>query len=838
MTLPPKGSGNIKLVPQQLEIDVWDSKYRFKRPDGTSDETCIEDSNERVVNAVYAKDKGKSATNSKRFVLEAMNERKVIPAGRQHAGAGTGRKVTLINCYVSPTIEDSMITEGGYPTASEGIWDNLRTGAVTQQMGGGIGMDFSTLRPEGAIVKGIGVGSSGPLYFMDNWDSMCRTIMSAGHRRGAMMATLICHHPDIEKFIVAKREKGRLTNFNVSVLITDKFMEAVKHDLEWHLGFEEPLMGDNPHEAISETNPHTGEPGPWYIYKTVRARDLWDLIMENTYKYAEPGVIFIDRVNKTNNLWYCEEIRATNPCGEQPLPPNGACDLGCINLAKFVMRPFTPQAKIKKISLRQSVKHMVRFLDNVLDVTEYPTEAQRQESMNKRRIGLGVTGLGNMLQQLCLAYGSPEAVKTTNEVMKIIAIAAYRASVNLAKEKGSFPLFDKNKFMQGHFIQKLPKDVQADIRKYGIRNGVLLTVAPVGTTSIYYGNMSSGLEPTFAWHYSRKVRQQDGSFKDYGEVQDYGFRHYKAEMGIPDDQMEGFVLPEYMVTAQDLDVMDHVVMQSAVQQWIDASVSKTINCPPDITFEHFKEVYKQAYVGGCKGCTTYRPSPEGEEIRGSILSTGDVEDKQPEEAPCAPVQLPELAERPEELQGKTYKAKFPGSDHAFYVTINDIVDEAGRRPFEIFINTRDASHQEWVMALTRLLSAIMRRGGDISFLPEELKAIHSSVGGGWLGQSYIPSRVALIGNILEKHLLHIANPMFLVSDEPVSWKEDIEGESVTIIHQGEEQEKSEDFVQEDLKPYFELEAGNLPICPACGAPALVHKEGCETCQSCGYSNCG
>lgn len=805
-----------KLPPQQIEIDTWNGKFRFFKPDGTTDEETVEDSFARVVKGVFAKDKGprSKVEKAKKLCLEAMCARQLVPAGRQHAGAGTGRSVTLNNCYVSPTLQDSMRSklEGStyLHSSSVGIFDAVSVAAFTQQMGGGIGMDFSTLRPKGAFVKGAGVSSSGPLFFMDTWNAMCQTIRSAGDRRGAMMGTLRCDHPDVLDFIVAKQQPGRLTNFNISVLITDEFMEAVYDDKEWDLGFNVPRL-DGKHVEEIVVNSGSGrrsERTTWYVYKRLRARELWDMITRSTYVYAEPGVIFIDRINKTNNLWYCEEIAATNPCGEQPLPPNGACCLGHINLAVLVADAFTTKASVMLDVLTEITKVMVRFLDNVLDVTEYPTPAQKFESIQKRRIGLGITGFGSMLQQLGIRYGSKEALDKTKMIMGAIRNSAYRASIELAKEKGSFPLFDKKKFLKGKFIQKLPYNIKKNIEAHGIRNGVILTVAPTGTTSIYYGNVSSGLEPTFAWSYNRKVRQLDGSFKTY-KVEDYGYRLYKnfcenEKIGFdPDD------LPDYMVTAQDLTVQEHINMQAVVQEYIDSSVSKTINCPEHTSFEKFQNVYEQAYDLGCKGCTTYRPNEEGNRARGSILSVEEEESKTSEK----PAQV-ELVDRPNVLIGSTYKVKWPGSNHAIYVTINDYeMPDGSWRPFEIFINTKDASHTEWVTALTRSLSAIFRRGGNIAFVPEELQAVHSSVSGAFIEGKYVPSRVAAIGNVLEEHFQNVG----------ILAKPETSAAMVT--------DPIGDSPKEPENPIGE-------VCPRCFSPTLVRQEGCDKCLSCGYSNCG
>lgn len=770
---------------------IWDEKYRLKLPDGSSKERSRMDTHRRVVKGIYVND-GKDHA---RRALEAMANLSWNPAGRVHAGAGTKRRVTLINCFVMPDLEDSMETETDGIKAL-GIMDNLKNSALTQQMGGGIGIDFSYLRPEGAEVVRTGSISGGPLDFMDMWDAMCRTIMSSGSRRGAMMATLICSHPDLLKFIKAKQEKGRLTNFNVSVLITKDFMEALRNGQDWDLGFEIP-RGDRNHIATKIRN---GK--PWYVYQTIPAKELWDIIIRNTYEFAEPGVIFIDRINELNNLYYCEYIHCSNPCGEQPLPPNGDCCLGAVNLAVMVRNTFTPNARVDWGMLENAVQVGMRFLDNVLDVSQFPTEIQKEEAQSKRRIGLGITGLANMLQQLQIRYGSKEAVQVTEDVMKMIRDVAYRASIELAKERGSFLLFDSKKFTSGNFVKTLPDEIQADIKKYGIRNGVLLTIAPTGTTSIYYDNISSGIEPTFEMgKFFRKVRTEDGSLIEL-ETEDYGYRLYASkfpDLCIPGNEAP---LPDYMVSTQDLKVKDHLVMQEVCQSYVDASISKTINCPKDMEFEDFRSVYEEADKRGLKGCTTYCPSP----VRGSVLS------KKSEKELGKSI----IMSRPEELSGQTYKIRWPRLDHAFYVTVNDYVDETGMiRPFEIFINSKSVKHQEWITALTRTVSAIFRRGGDVTFLIEELEQIHSSAGGHFIKGKYIPSLVGRIGLVLRQHY-----------------------EKIGLLEKEEKPQAALDVIIEEVEDQVINWPEGAEICPKCNAPAFYHKEGCQVCESCGFSTCG
>lgn len=1123
----------MSLERQKIVDVVWREKYRWTQSDGTSRENLPEDSFHRVVKGIYAKDPDPQA---KLAALHAMIERLWCPAGRIHAGAGTANLVTLLNCYVLNSIGDSMDSN---PIDGTGIMDSLKNAALTQQMGGGIGQDFSTIRPKGAIVKRTGSISDGTGKFMDMWNAMCETVMSSGSRRGAMMGVLADSHPDILDFIEAKRKAGRWTNFNVSVLVSDALMEAVARDANWMLGFPIPPANEKQLTTLTRNGK------PWYVYGEIPARELFEKITRNTYDWAEPGLIFIDRVNRTNNLYYCEDIRATNPClvgetwieteagpkqiiellnqptkvkldgllydapkgflrsgtkailrlrtvegfevrgtadhrfqrdngewaslgeleegdqlrvnehlddkdhtnstdwskgyllghlfgdgwvgddraalqineddsthrnyvsflhetaygaspawgevggsgawvlrsrplrelcqqlkiepttkritpeleksspdflrgfvsgffdtdgsvqgstkkgrsvrlaqsdyarlqgvqrillrqgiygkiylrgpsgtdifgektydtkaqyeliitadardrfgriigfrrddkkrafelqqfqqsrlsnrtkmvatvqtveedgveevydvqvpgmnafdangfishncGEQPLPPHGACDLGAVNLARLATAHFQSGGDVNWERLKDVVAIGTRFLDNVLDVSHYPLVPQAEEALTKRRIGLGITGLANLLQLLRVRYGSPEALKITARVMEVIRDEAYRTSIELAKERGPFPAFDKDSFLKAEFVKTLPEELQQGIADHGIRNGVLLTIAPTGTTSIYYDNVSSGLEPVFAHSYGRKVRMPDDIYEEF-EVQDYGYRLYCQEHP---QHREGDPLPAYMATALELPVQDHLSMMALCQQYVDASISKTINCPADMPYEDFRNVYLDAYRLGLKGCTTYRPSG----IRGEVLSVKAKEVFKVKE---------QLQSRPDQLTGTTYKIKWPFLAAALYVTINNTIEEDGtQRPFEIFVNTKAAQHQEWLAALTRLTSAVFRRGGDVTFLVDELEQVHSANGGGYIPseRKFVPSLVALIGMTVRKHFVAIG------------------------LIEGEEAEK----VKEEVPPPGSTIQVSAPLgefCPRCSAPTFIRKEGCTSCLSCSYSTCG
>ena len=1039
-------------------------------------------------------------------------------------------------CYVMGTIPDSM----------SGIFAMLREAALTMQQGGGIGYDFSPIRPKTSLVKKLGADASGPLSFMDCWDAMCRTVMSAGSRRGAMMATMRCDHPDIMDFITAKKDPARLRMFNLSVLVTDAFMAAVKANSSWDLVHIEPPKKGGTAAPILDHNGFSDRDGiglPRYIHQTVRARDLWDAIMQNTYDQAEPGVIFIDRINKANNLNYCETISATNPCvsgdtpiltktgyaridallgesvevwngeswssvtpritgrnqpmvrvelsdgselrcteghrfylasgecvsalelidgdhllksewpitdpdfadqpgldyygqgfysgdgwmkaetqgqyiglygakkdiphewnevsrktydiaggfegtdttetkdylyfgkgwfnaktfvpeghsiearrawlaglvdsdgyvtkdsciqitskdrgflkrvkmllntmgatgqlspmkdcfrlsisgsdanalelpllrftvqpvgvsksrfvkvlsvehegheetvycftepkrgmgvfsgvltgqcGEQPLPPYGACLLGSINLARLVENPFTDHAGIDNKELRKLVGTAVRMMDNVVDVSNFPLEAQEREAKAKRRIGLGVTGLADALIMCKLTYGSPEAVKRTEQWMKLIDHEAYAASVELAQEKGAFPLFDADKFLApGTHASTLNRGLQEEIREHGIRNALLTSIAPTGTISLYAGNVSSGIEPVFAYSYTRKVLQKDGS-KTEEVVEDYAVTKYREfwkqhewENVLEDEFDPNEHLPDYFVSAQTLDPMAHVRMQAAAQAHVDSSISKTINCPEDISFEDFKEVYMAAWDSGCKGCTTYRPN----DVTGSVLSVEpkketpeletveestakamreDFRESYPETAA-----MWELPARPEELEGSTYKIKV-GDQKAVYLTINDTVELDGTvRPFEIFLRSSDPSHDEWMVTVARLVSAIMRRPHDSSFVGPELMRVTSALTGGFQkGYGYQHSLVAAIGRKIKEHT-----------------------ERCSFMVQSDMKRPLEMPEFEDAELGLELDVMKFmnKSCPSCHSYNTKLESGCLTCLDCGHSKCG
>jgi len=745
--------------------EIWERKYRYQgNHKDIPEDKSIEDTLHRVARAIAVNEQNARHWESK--FEEILLGKYFLPGGRIIANAGTQRtEVTMFNCYVMNTIEDSI----------EGIFDTVKDSAVTQKQGGGVGFDFSTLRPKDSHIKGCESKSSGPISFMQVLDSTCRTIMSAGQRRGAQMGVMRCDHPDIESFITAKRGNSALQMFNLSVAITEKFIQAVKHNEDWELSFN-------------------GQ-----VHKTIRATELWDLIMQSTYDFAEPGFILMDKINEMNNLYYCETIAATNPCGEQPLPPYGACLLGSLNLTKFVKNPFEKNAEIDYDLIKEVTRTAVRLLDNVIDLSGYPLPQQRDEARRKRRMGIGITGLADMFIFMGVRYGSAKSLEIASEVMQAITNAAYEASIGIAKEKGSFPLLEEAKYCRGKFVEQLPEEIRAGIKKFGLRNSHLTSIAPTGTISLLAGNVSSGLEPIFAFKYNRRIR--NGEEDDFTEVEvtDYAYRKYIEHVGRAVKDKD---LPDYFVTTDDVTPEEHINIQAALQAHVDSSISKTINVPPDYPFDKFKDIYMYAHSKGLKGCTTFRPS---EHITGVLTKT---EDKKTPELEAAPGSA--AIPRPVELEGTTYKIKTPLSPDALYLTVNDIIDDGHRRPYELFINTKNLQHFSWVVAMTRLISAVFRKEKDPSFLVEELKSIYDPNGGYFSDGKFVPSLAADIGLVIDKHLRKIG-----------------------LI---EERKKAASVEGSDVKNT--MDSSKFMICPQCNDKGLYNAENCLKCILCGYSKCG
>ena len=583
--------------------EVWQAKYRLH--DDGPPETTVEQTWRRIARALARVEPRGHGQWEGRF-FEALSEFRFLPGGRIQAGAGTQRRVTLFNCFVMGTIADSI----------DGIFDALKEGALTMQQGGGVGYDFSTLRAKGSAAKSAGAIASGPVSFMHIWDAMCGTILSTGARRGAMMGTLRCDHPDIEEFIAAKRDPGVLRRFNLSVLVTDDFMKAVREGGDWALVFPENSAEAPGAEFVERVWPGDARPRRCRVFRRTEARALWARIMRSTYDCAEPGVIFIDRVRAANNLWYCEQIAATNPCGEVPLPPYGACDLGSINLTRFVRQPFGREASLDFAAIAATAEVGVRMLDNVYDISNFPLARQREVALASRRIGLGITGLADALTMLGVRYDSSRALELAGEVMRTVCVSAYRASVSLAREKGGFPLLRAAEYICGEFVKRLPAEIVGDIGRYGIRNSHLTAIAPAGTISLLAGNVSSGLEPAYASDYRRSLRLADGSLKTI-PVTDYACALYRRIAG----SVAG--TPPAFVAAADVDPYAQLAMQGALQRYVDNSISKTVSVAAEFSFEQFAGLYERAYELGLKGCTAYRPNA----VTGAVLQPDGAADR-------------------------------------------------------------------------------------------------------------------------------------------------------------------------------------------------------------------
>ena len=810
---------------QEVSVDVLREKY------AKGNETTIAEVRARVARALAAYEaEGLRAEMEQRFLW--AQEHGFVPAGRINSAAGLGIKATLMNCFVQP-VGDSITGEhDGLP----GIYTAVAEAAETMRRGGGVGYDFSPIRPAGSAVRGTRSRASGPVSYMEVFDASCRTVESAGARRGAQMGVLRIDHPDIERFIAAK-DGGAFSNFNLSVGVTDHFMHAVLADGEvelWHQA--------EPGEELLAAGAERREDGMW-VYRRAGARALWDKVMRSTYDHAEPGVLFIDRMNAENNLYYAERLCATNPCGEQPLPPYGCCDLGSVNLTRCVREPFTPGACFDFATMREVAAIGVRMLDLALDATQWPLPQQEHEGRSKRRVGLGFMGLGSTLVMLGVRYDSEEGRQLAARIAEELRDAAYAASVALAQEKGAFPLFDADAYLAGQFVRRLPEELRAAIARHGIRNSHLLSIAPTGTISLAFAdNASNGIEPAFSWVYQRKKRMPDDSLRSY-DVADHAWRLYRQ---LGHDVSEDAGLPPQFVTALAMSAHDHLRMMEAVQPYIDTAISKTVNVPADYPYEQFKDLYTDAWRAGLKGLATYRPNS----VTGSVLSVAA-----PEPATAVAGDVDPLRKRFDsrplgELESVTSKVEYTTQEgkKAVYLTISFIRAEGlldGRevaieRPFEFFMPANQRSDgQQWITSTMRLLSLAARAGSSIAKALADMREVvweKGPVRCGFLTREdgvqvpvYHDSEVAAIAFMLQRVLIRRGFLDAWGNQVPVQQLD----RQMALRGQGPVQH------QPEPQPVPGPGAGSAAKCPECGARALHKVDGCARCAECHYiGSCG
>jgi len=790
---------------QPISHDVLKEKYL--KPG----ETGVEDLYRRVARALASVEPEAERAGHEALFLENLHAG-AIGAGRIMSAAGTAIQATLINCFVQP-VGDCIqgLDDGGYP----GIYEALREAAETMRRGGGVGYDFSRIRPRGAEVKATASIASGPCSYINVFDQSCSTVESAGARRGAQMGVLRIDHPDVQEFITAKRTPGRWNNFNVSVGMPDAFMQALADDQPWEL-----VHRAKPGAALIAQGAFQRADGLW-VYQTVAARELWDTVMRSAYDFAEPGILFLDHINQDNNLRYCESIAATNPCGEQPLPPYGCCDLGPIILTRFVHHQFgfDGEPAFDFEAFEKSVAIQVRALDNVLEVTFWPLPQQQAEAAAKRRIGVGFTGLGNALAMLRLRYDAPEGREMAARIAVCMRDAAYAASVALAKEKGAFPKFDAEGYLaSGTFASRLPAALQQAIRTNGIRNSHLLSIAPTGTVSLAFAdNASNGIEPSFSWMYRRKKRESDGSSTDYA-VEDHAWRLYR-ELGGDVDK-----LPGYFVSALEMSAANHIAMMEAVQPFVDTAISKTVNVPADYAYEDFKSLYQQAWRARLKGLATYRPNA----ILGSVLETHPSPAATSAAAAAATLDPMRtvIESRPKgALSAVAEKVDYWTQEghKTLYIVVSFLPVPAAsgegtvERAIEFFMPVgQSGESQQWITSSMRMLS-LAARGGFLERALSDMRKVAWDRGPVRLGtyEKADGTRVPLW------HDSEVAAIAYAVQNIIARRAHQDAASTAPVV---------EPQIDAALSP--PVMAGKK--CSECGAHAVIRKDGCDYCTQCGY----